>query len=105
MSDIESLKAEIQGIYGAASGDLKDWMGDLNIGEMNGEIENDCISPTDATGMAISLYSAKAIVGVFDEEDLCEAYRNLGVQRPEKFAKKMTKYIDLLRAGQPPYLW
>jgi hypothetical protein len=104
MSDTESIRAEIRSIVSSASGDLADWMGDLNIGEINGEIKKDCSSPTEATSMEIALYSSKAIVGVFDEEDLCEAYRSIGIQRPEKFSRKMMKYIDLLRGGQPPYL-
>jgi hypothetical protein len=103
--DVEKLRAEIRSIVHSASGDLSDWMSDLNIGEMNGEIFKDCKEVDEAKEMAIVLYTTKAIIGVYDEEDLCTAYKNVGVQRPEKFAKKMSSYIDLLRGGQVPYLF
>lgn len=93
----DDIIAELKQLTRGTPDHLWDLMGDVQIGRMNGEIAKEVPSQADTTSDWIALFSAKAILGIFDQEDLTEAFRDIGVQRPERWAEKMMTYIKLHR--------
>jgi hypothetical protein len=81
----------------SATGNLGELMGDVNVGGINREVEEDTDDLDEVKSEKVVLFSAKIILGIYDEEDLKNAYESIGVRRPEKWAKKMSTYVNLHR--------
>ena len=93
----DSIIAELKRLVASTPDNLWDLMNDSGVGRMNREIEGDVAPCDELTSNCIALFSGKAILGLFDQEDLTNAYRDIGVQRSEKWAAKMMNYIQLRR--------
>lgn len=96
-SESELIRSEILCLCESAPENLQDLLGDIGLGGMNGEISKEVENGDEVSLRSIILASTKAILGLYDEEDLEDDFRHIGVQRPGKWAKKMMQYIAIRR--------